>query len=202
MIPSGAEAVISEEMQELGAVKVNGVWHYNGEPVEIIVLIRVEDERREVGDYLASLLEDLGFVVDRQYKTAARRPPIWISSDPNEGLFHIYTGGWVSTAVDRDLGNNFDFYYNPRGLPYRFGRPTSPRPALTRSPIAWRATTSLRRRAPRSSSPRRCSLHGRLRPHLLRRQEQLYPPQGGAGSDVRPRGRRLGHAALAAHPPL
>ena len=32
--PERAEAVISEEMQELGAVKVNGVWHYNGEPVE------------------------------------------------------------------------------------------------------------------------------------------------------------------------
>src|SRR5690606_28935378 len=126
--PERAEAVISEEMQELGAVKVNGVWHYNGEPVEIIVLIRVEDERREVGDYLASLLEDLGFVVDRQYKTAGEASAIWISSDPNEGLFHIYTGGWVSTAVDRDLGDNFDFYYNPRGLPYPLWQVYQPTP--------------------------------------------------------------------------
>lgn len=126
--PERAEAVISEEMQELGAVKVNGVWHYNGEPVEIIVLIRVEDERREVGDYLASLLEDLGFVVDRQYKTAGEASAIWISSDPNEGLFHIYTGGWVSTAVDRDLGDNFDFYYNPRGLPYPLWQAYQPTP--------------------------------------------------------------------------
>ena len=72
-------------------------------------LIRIEDERREAGDYVASLLEDIGFVVDRQYKTAGEASPIWISSEPDQGLFHIYTGGWVSTAINRDLGSNFDY---------------------------------------------------------------------------------------------
>ncbi len=113
-----AEAVISEEMEKLGAQKVNGVWHFNGEPVQIILVIRTEDERREMGDYVASLLEDIGFVADRQYKTAGEASAIWISGDPNDGLFHIYTGGWVSTAISRDLGVNFDNFYTPRGYPY------------------------------------------------------------------------------------
>lgn len=123
-----AEAVISEEMEKLGATKVNGVWHYNGEPVEIIVLIRVEDERREVGDYISTVLEDIGFVVDRQYKTAGEASPIWISTPPEDGAFHIYTGGWISTAISRDLGDNFDFYYTPRGLPYLLWQKYTPAP--------------------------------------------------------------------------
>jgi len=123
-----AEAIISEEMEKLGAIKVNGIWHYNGEPVQIILLIRVEDERREVGDYVANLLEDIGFVTDRQYKTAAEASPIWTSTDPHQGLFHIYTGGWISTAVDRDLGNNFQDFYTPRGYPYVLWQYYTPAP--------------------------------------------------------------------------
>ena len=123
-----ADAVITEEMQKLGATKVNGVWHYNGEPVTIIILIRTEDERRGIGDYVATQLELIGFAVDRQYKTAAEASPIWIQSDPNAGLYHIYTGGWVSTAISRDQGGNFDFYYNPRGLSYPLWQLYKPSP--------------------------------------------------------------------------
>jgi len=123
-----ADAIITEEMQKLGATKVNGVWHYNGEPVEIILLIRTEDERRDVGDYFANLLEQVGFVTDRQYKTAAEASPIWTSTDPNQGLFHVYTGGWVATAIDRDLGSNFDAYYTTRGYPYVLWQYYNPAP--------------------------------------------------------------------------
>lgn len=114
--PERAKAVITEEMGKLGATLVGGKWHYQGEPVKLILLIRTEDERREIGDYLATLLEELGFTVERQYKTAAEASPIWIGSDPAKGLFHIYTGGWVTTVVARDQSTNFNFFYTPRGL--------------------------------------------------------------------------------------
>ena len=113
-----AEAVISEEMEALGAELVNGIWNYEGEPVEIILLIRTEDERLEIGDYLGNQLEDIGFTVFRDYKTAAEASPIWISGNPADGLFHIYTGGWITTAVPRNLADNFDFFYTERGLPF------------------------------------------------------------------------------------
>ena len=45
-----AREVITEEMEALGAELVNGVWNYDGAPVEIIVLIRTEDERLQIGD--------------------------------------------------------------------------------------------------------------------------------------------------------
>jgi peptide/nickel transport system substrate-binding protein len=113
--PELAAEIVTEEMGALGAELVDGTWTYNGEPVELIGLIRVEDERTEIGDYFANQLEDLGFTVTRDYKTSAEAATCWISSDPNGGCFSYYTGGWVSTAISRDEGSNFLFFYTPDG---------------------------------------------------------------------------------------
>jgi peptide/nickel transport system substrate-binding protein len=114
--PTLAEQIISEEMEALGAELVNGLWQYEGEPVEIKLLIRTEDTRLQVGDYLGNLLEDIGFTVVRDYRTAADASPIWVQANPSEGLMHIYTGGWISTVVPRDLGGNFAFFYTDMGI--------------------------------------------------------------------------------------
>lgn len=110
-----AEEVISAEMEALGATLVGGVWQYEGAPVEIILLIRTEDTRRLIGDYVGNQLEDIGFTVVRDYRTAAEAGAIWLNADPGEGRFHIYTGGWISTAVPRDLGLNFAYFYTDTG---------------------------------------------------------------------------------------
>lgn len=115
--PELAREVITEEMRALGAELVGGRWQYRGQPVDIIVLIRPEDERREIGDYVASLLENLGFTTTRDYRPAAEASPIWFSGNPAEGRYHIYTGGWITTVVSRDQAGNFDFFYTDRGLP-------------------------------------------------------------------------------------
>ena len=113
-----AAEVISEEMLALGAELVGGKWQYEGEPVEIIILIRTEDQRREVADYVGSQLEDIGFTVTRSYGTSAELSPLWASGDPNDGLWHIYTGGWITTVVPRDLGDNFSFFYTNMAIPW------------------------------------------------------------------------------------
>ena len=113
--PEKAEEIISGRMVELGAELVDGVWTYNGEPVEIVALIRIEDERLEIGDYVSGLLEDIGFTVTRDYKTSAEASTCWISSDPAGGCFNFYTGGWVSTTISLDEAGNFAIYYTPLG---------------------------------------------------------------------------------------
>ncbi len=110
-----AKEVIDAEMKKLGAELVSNVWNYKGAPVNIILIIRTEDERRLIGDYVAKQLEDIGFKADRQYKTAAEATPLWMTGDPAEGKMHVYTGGWISTVVSRDLANNFTYYYTARG---------------------------------------------------------------------------------------
>jgi peptide/nickel transport system substrate-binding protein len=112
-----AAEIVTEEMENLGAEMVDGAWTYKGEPVEIIGLIRTEDELTEIGDYLADQLEDLGFTVRRDYKTGGEASSCWLGTDPQEGCFSYYTGRWNSTAISRDEGGNFLFFYTPDGYP-------------------------------------------------------------------------------------
>jgi peptide/nickel transport system substrate-binding protein len=114
--PEKGKTVITEEMQKLGATLVDGKWQYNNEPVEIIFLIRTEDERKEIGDYLSNQLESIGFTVKRDYRTATEAAPLWRQGDPNNGEWHLYTGGWITTQVVRDQGGNFEYYHTNRGM--------------------------------------------------------------------------------------
>jgi peptide/nickel transport system substrate-binding protein len=112
--PAKAEEIITTEMESLGATMVDGKWQYNGAPVTVIFLIRTEDERRDIGDYVSNQLENVGFTVDRQYKTSAEASPLWVYGNPCDGQWNLYTGGWITTAVDRDQGSNFLFFYSPK----------------------------------------------------------------------------------------
>jgi len=123
-----AKEIVTEEMKKLGAELVDGKWYYKGEPVTIIGLIRVEDERKQIGDYFANQLEQLGFTVKRDYKTSKEASPIWLFGDPAEGKYHFYTGGWVTTSISRDESDNFDFFYTPRGLPFPLWQAYKPSP--------------------------------------------------------------------------
>ncbi|ADH85230.1 extracellular solute-binding protein family 5 [Desulfurivibrio alkaliphilus AHT 2] len=115
--PARAEAVIGQELLKLGAKRLDGSWFYNDQPLRLTVLIRTDDNRERVGDYIANLLEDLGFAVQRLYRTAEEAARIWIAGDPALGQWHIYTGAWISPVINRDVGNDFNFYYTPRGRP-------------------------------------------------------------------------------------
>jgi len=110
-----AEEAVTERMEALGAEMVDGVWQYEGEPVEIIGLIRTEDERKEVGDYFANQLEDLGFTVVRNYVTSAESQTCWVAQEPSSGCFSYYTGGWVTTQISRDEASAFATWYTPLG---------------------------------------------------------------------------------------
>lgn len=112
-----AKEVISQRMTELGAeLGPDGKWAYEGKPITLVFIIRTEDERKIIGDYVSNQLEALGFVVDRQYKTRTEASPIWLRSDPADGLWNLYTGGWITTAVDRDVGGSFAFFYTKLGM--------------------------------------------------------------------------------------
>ena len=109
--PEKADETITAEMEALGATKnADGKWEIGGTPVTLIFIIRTEDERTPIGDYVASQLESVGFTVDRQYKARGEASPIWAQSDPVEGQWNLYTGGWINTAISRDDGTNFGFY--------------------------------------------------------------------------------------------
>jgi peptide/nickel transport system substrate-binding protein len=87
-----------------------------GDPVSINMLIRNNDKRLEIGDYVGNQLEDLGFTVTRQYGAGRDLAPIW-QGDPTTGVWNVYTGAWINTAVPRDEGANFANFFTPLGDP-------------------------------------------------------------------------------------
>ncbi len=115
-----AKAVVDVEMPAMGAEKgADGKWMYKGKPVVVIGIIRTEDTRKLIGDYFANQLEQVGFTVDRQFKTRSEASPIWIGSVPQDCLWNYYTGGWISTVIDLDEGDMFAQYSTNRiqGIP-------------------------------------------------------------------------------------
>jgi peptide/nickel transport system substrate-binding protein len=128
--PDRARTVIAEEMGRLGATMVGGRWQFRGAPVSITFLIRTEDERRAIGDYVAGLLEGIGFTVERRYGTAAVLSPIWMGGPADPAIWKAVTGGWISTVVDRDQADNFNFFYTPRGRPEPLWQAYRPAPAF------------------------------------------------------------------------
>lgn len=111
-----AKQVITDEMKTLGAtVGADGKFQFNGKPVTLIFVIRNDGDgtRLPLGDYVSNQLETAGFTVDRQYKTSSEASPIWIGSDPADGLWHLYTAGWLSPGLTRDEKNQFQQMYLP-----------------------------------------------------------------------------------------
>lgn len=95
-----AKIAIFTALEDAGAELVDGKWYYEGDPVKAKLLIRIEDERRPTGDYLASQLELLGFTVERNYKPSRDAYSYYGALSPTAaGDWHIYTSGWISLAM-------------------------------------------------------------------------------------------------------
>ncbi|MEM2655688.1 MAG: ABC transporter substrate-binding protein [Candidatus Bathyarchaeia archaeon] len=113
-----AKAQIFEALTEAGAEYKEGKWYYNGEPITINFLIRPEDERKDLGDYVADKLEDLGFTVNRIYKPARDAFLLWGAFEPSKrGEWHIYTAGWANTAITAYDDDTPWFWYSPDNIP-------------------------------------------------------------------------------------
>ncbi|MEM2795235.1 MAG: ABC transporter substrate-binding protein, partial [Thermofilaceae archaeon] len=115
--PERAKTVIFEELVKMGCEFREGKWYYKGKPITLKALIRTEDQRRQIGDYVSDQLEKLGFTVERMYKTSREASPIWLRGNLADGQWHFYTGGWITSAVSRDDADVWGYFYTPLGRP-------------------------------------------------------------------------------------
>jgi len=99
---------ITDAMNAAGATKDGDSWTFNGNPIQIKIVTRVEDERRDIGDLVRSSLETLGFQVAPQYQEFGPATLAVYASDPATFQWHIYTEGWSRGAPVRydDAGIN------------------------------------------------------------------------------------------------
>ena len=99
--PERGRAAISAAMENAGAEMVDGVWSFEGRPIRIKFLVRVEDERREVGDLIRAELAAAGFQVSPIYHQFAPAILTVYGTDPQQFDWHLYTEGWGRGAAER-----------------------------------------------------------------------------------------------------
>jgi len=91
--------------------KKDGVWYYDGQPVTVKVIARVEDERLDEGKYVAQVLQKAGFKVDLlQWQRSQASKAVYLS-DPTTLQWHVYTEGWVVSGIQDVASLAWDFWF-------------------------------------------------------------------------------------------
>ncbi len=106
-----AKRMITEALTKAGAELIGGKWYYKGKPIVIKFLIRIEDVRRQIGDYIASQLEKLGFTVERIYVTSHKAVVTVYGGDPRKGEWNLYTEGWALSGLTAYEDDIIEFFY-------------------------------------------------------------------------------------------
>lgn len=79
--------------------KQDGMWYFDGQPVTLKFIIRTEDERKDIGLYVADLLEKkVGFKVERLLWDRQKAGQVVFAKPPSNYEWNIYTGGWGGTS--------------------------------------------------------------------------------------------------------
>ncbi|NPA96902.1 MAG: ABC transporter substrate-binding protein [Crenarchaeota archaeon] len=99
--PDYANKIITKVLTEVGAKKIGGKWYFEGSPITIPFIIRVEDERKIIGEMVAAELEKLGFIVNRLELTFGPAITKVYTTDPMSFEWMIYTEGWGKGSIDR-----------------------------------------------------------------------------------------------------
>ena len=111
--PDKALDIVTSEMAKVsGSALVNGKWQVDGTPVVVKIFHRTGDPRFEVGIYVATRVDALGFtaqLVPGDFP-AARVGPLF--GDPTAGDWHIYTGGWGGGGFLQFDDTTAPFFYN------------------------------------------------------------------------------------------
>ena len=87
-----------------------GKWLFKGNPIALDFVIRIEDIRRNIGDYVADQLENLGFGVTRDYQPGSGAFAKVYNSPSDTGAWQLYTEGWAATALTAWSDSDPNFY--------------------------------------------------------------------------------------------
>ncbi len=104
--PDRAKQAVQSVFEAIGAEMRDGTWYYNGKPVQVLGIIRVEDERLDIGRIFANELRNLGIQVQPLELTFGEAITKVYATDPFNFEWFFYTEGWGKGAIDKwDPGN-------------------------------------------------------------------------------------------------
>jgi len=90
--------------------KKDGVWYFDGKPVTVKVIARVEDRRLDEGRYVAQVLEKAGFKVELLQWNRVQASNVVYNSNPKELRWSVYTEGWIVSGVQAVTSIAWDFW--------------------------------------------------------------------------------------------
>jgi peptide/nickel transport system substrate-binding protein len=100
--PSLAQQIISDALTKAGAQKINGQWYYASKPIEITIFIRNDDQiRKSIGEVLASQLQQVGFVVKKDYGDLSKAFSEVYGTNPSDMKWNIYTEAYSMSGFVR-----------------------------------------------------------------------------------------------------
>ncbi len=103
--------------------KKNGKWLFDGQPIEIKIIARIEDDRLSEGQYIGTLIDKMGFkanVLEWDRKKAVHAVYI---TDPKSYGWNMYTEGWVNSAYTLYPTSSiiqYDVWYAPGVVGWRY----------------------------------------------------------------------------------
>ena len=107
--PSLADEMITQALLKVGAKKIDNIWTFNGNEIELTGFIRSDDPiRKSIGAILSSELEQIGFKVKKDYGDLNKAFVIVYGSNPADLKWNFYTEGWG--------GRSAFVKYDPVGL--------------------------------------------------------------------------------------
>jgi len=116
--PAEANKVITEFMEESGAKKANEKWQFKGKPVELNYLIyngTGYDYMIEVNDYIAKVLEDSGFIVNKIYYDSSNSAQYY-NSNAKDLKWNLISSGGIYYGASK-----YDDYEIIAEAPYQKG---------------------------------------------------------------------------------
>ncbi len=79
-------------------VKKDGKWLFDGQPIQINIIARIEDDRLSEGQYIGTLVDKAGFKANvLQWDRKKAVHTVYIT-DPKSYEWNMYTEGWVASA--------------------------------------------------------------------------------------------------------
>jgi len=135
--PDLAVEIITEEMEALGAEMVDGQWQYNGAPVVITGLIRVEDEPSRSAIMSPTCSRTSASPSSATTRPRPKRRPAGCAVIRMRAVPTTTPAAGSPpplTATPRIASSSST---RPMAIPSRRGRPTPPRPSSTTWPRGW-----------------------------------------------------------------
>ena len=112
--PTLANEIISKNLNEKGATKINEKWQINGNPIEITIFIRSDDPiRKSIGEILSVELERIGFTVKKEFGDLNKAFVVVYGSNPSDVKWNLYTEGWGRSAFVRYDSVGLGQMYSP-----------------------------------------------------------------------------------------